>query len=81
MTHQLRYETWADVQASEGFQELTGSPTVARLEYSGTDPEEARRKAEEAVKQPEVLAASVRTVDEGNPRRQPWPVGVGRYAF
>ena len=28
----------------------TGSPTVARLEYSGTDPEEARRKAEEAVK-------------------------------
>ena len=54
-----RYEVWAHVQASRGYQELTDSPTIAKLEYGGTDLKEAQRKTDEAVKRPEVLAATV----------------------
>jgi hypothetical protein len=59
-----RYETWAHVQATPGFVELTGFPTIPRLQYSGDDLGEAERKAEEAKSLPEVVAASVRVVEE-----------------
>ncbi len=59
-----RYEVWAEVQASPGFQELTGSPTVRRLEFSGEDLDAALRAAEEAKGKPEVLAAAVEVVED-----------------
>ncbi len=63
MTH---YEVWAEVQASPGFQELTGSPTVRRLEFSGEDLDSAVAAAEAAKLKPEVLWAAVEVVeDEG----------------
>jgi hypothetical protein len=60
MTH---YEVWAEVQASPGFQELTGTPTVRRLEFSGEDLDAAIAAAEAAKLKPEVLWAAVE-VDE-----------------
>jgi hypothetical protein len=59
-----RYETWEHVQAPPGFVVLTSFPTIARLECSGTDLTEAERRAQEAKARPEVLAASVRVVEE-----------------
>jgi len=60
------YEVWAEVQASPGFQELTGSPTVRRLEFSGEDLDSAVAAAEAAKLKPEVLWAAVEVVeDEG----------------
>jgi len=52
-----RYETWAHVQATPRFVELTTFPTIARLQYSGDDLDEAKNL-------PEVVAASVRVVEE-----------------
>lgn len=37
MTYYYYYEVWAEVQASPGFQEITGMPTIRRLEFSGED--------------------------------------------
>ena len=59
-----RYEVWADILASEGFRELTSFPTIARLIYSGDEMAEAERKAAKALCCPEVVAASVRVVEE-----------------
>ena len=59
-----RYEAWAHAQATPGFVELTAFPTIARLQYSGDDLDEAERKAQEAKNLPEVVAASVRVVVE-----------------
>lgn len=54
-----RYEVWAEVQASPGFQELTGTPVIRRLEFSGEDLEAAIAAAEAAKLKPEVLSAAV----------------------
>jgi len=43
-----RYEVWAEVQASPGFQEITGSPVIRRLEFSGEDLDAAESAAEAA---------------------------------
>ncbi len=61
MTH---YEVWAEVQASPGFQELTGTPTVRRLEFSSEDLDSAIAAAEAAKVKPEVLAAAVEVVED-----------------
>ncbi len=54
-----RYEVWAEVQASPGFQEITGTPVVRRLEFSGEDLDSAIAAAEAAKVKPEVLSAEV----------------------
>ncbi len=59
-----RYEVWAEVQASQSFQEVVGAPAVKRLEYSGEDLDEALHAAEAAKRRPEVLSAAVEVVDE-----------------
>ncbi len=59
-----RYEVWAEVQASPGFQEITGTPTVRRLEFSGEDLDSAIAAAEAAKVKPEVLAAAVEVVED-----------------
>jgi len=59
-----RYEVWAEVQASPGFQEITGSPVIRRLEFSGEDLDAAESAAEAAKRRPEVLSAAVEVVDE-----------------
>ncbi len=61
MTH---YEVWAEVLASPGFQELTGTPTVRRLEFSSEDLDSAIAAAEAAKVKPEVLAAAVEVVED-----------------
>ncbi len=58
------YETWSEIQASPGFQQLTDTPTVRRLEFSGEDLDAAIAAAEAVKKRPEVLAAEVEVVDE-----------------
>jgi len=61
-----RYEVWAEVQASPGFQELTGTPVVRRLEFSGEDLDAAIAAAEASKLKAEVLSAAVEVVeDEG----------------
>jgi hypothetical protein len=59
----MRYEVWAEVQASPGFQELTGMPIVRRLEFSGEDLVAAVAAAEAAKLKPEVLSAAVEAVE------------------
>ena len=58
------YETWAHVVMDREFYELTGDPVIAKLEYSGTDPDAAQEAADKAVKRVEVLAATVRVIGE-----------------
>ena len=60
MTH---YEVWAEVQASRGFREITGTPVVRRLEFSGEDLDAAIAAAEAAKARPEVLSAAVEVVE------------------
>ncbi len=60
MTH---YEVWAEVLASPGFQELTGTPTVRRLEFSSEDLDSAIAAAEAAKARPEVLSAGVEVAE------------------
>jgi hypothetical protein len=59
----MRYEVWAEVQATPGFQEITGTPTVRRLEFSGEDLDSALRAAEEAKGELEVLWATVEVAE------------------
>jgi len=58
-----RYEVWAEVQASPGFQEITGTPVVRRLEFSGEDLDTAIAAAEAAKGKPEVLSAAVEVIE------------------
>jgi len=59
-----RFEVWAEVQATPGFQEITGTPVVRGLEFSGEDLDAAIAAAERAKGKPEVLSAEVEVVEE-----------------
>ncbi len=60
----MTYEVWVEVQASKGFQELTGTPVVRRLEFAGEDLDAAIAAAEAAKRGPEVLSAAVEVVED-----------------
>ncbi len=59
----MTYEVWAEVQASKSFQEVTGSPAIRRLEFSGEDLDAAIAAAERAKGKPDVLSAGVEVAE------------------